>query len=49
MSKLKDKDAVITGEDSGIGYAIRAALAEMVADVVLSDIESFELESAKDN
>ena len=49
MSNFKDKVAVITGGASGVGYAIGAALAKEGAKVVLSDIESSALESAKAN
>ena len=49
MSNFKDKVAVITGGASGVGYAIGAALAKEGAEVVLSDIESSALESAKAN
>ena len=47
MSNFKDKVAVITGGASGVGYAIGVALAKEGAKVVLSDIESSALESAK--
>ena len=49
MSNFKDKVALITGGASGVGYAIGAALAKEGAKVVLSDIESSALESAKAN
>ena len=49
MANYKDKVAVITGGASGVGYAIGAALAKEGAKVVLSDIESSALESAKAN
>jgi len=49
MSNFKDKVAVITGGASGVGYAIGVALAKEGAKVVLSDIESSALESAKAN
>ena len=49
MSNFKDKVGVITGGASGVGYAIGVALAKEGAKVVLSDIESSALESAKAN
>lgn len=46
--KLKDKTAIITGGDSGIGKAVAIAFAREGADVVISYLDDMEDEDARD-
>lgn len=46
--KLKDKTAIITGGDSGIGKAVAIAFAREGADVVISYLNDMEDEDARD-
>ncbi|MES2396381.1 MAG: SDR family oxidoreductase [Bacteroidota bacterium] len=46
--KLKDKKAIITGGDSGIGKAVAIAFAREGADVLISYLSDVETQDAKD-